>query len=421
MAKQSVVVVGGGLVGLCSAYFLSEAGYAVEVIEREDEVGLATSFANAGMMTPSMSDPWNTPGILGQVLRGMASGHSPLTVRLPALWQYLGWGLRFLRYSAPERHRVATEANFRLSAYSVEQVPELRESLALGYDLGTRGTMRLYRDPASLAAAADSARHLARFGLMHEILDRDGVVGIEPLLEERRDSLAGGILYPGDETGDAHKFCRGLRAALERRGVGFRLNTVVRSLRREGGRVRGVELDREMLAADAVVVAAAAWSPALLDPLGIRLSIRPVKGYSLTVPLANSELMPKLSLIDDHLHAAVTPLGDRIRMAGTAELAGWDPRLRAERLQKLWDLAAAVSPAMVAALDRDAARAWCGFRPMAADGNPYIGATPIDGLWVNTGQGYLGWTQAVGSGQLLAQLMRGEEPAIDMQPYRVMR
>jgi D-amino-acid dehydrogenase len=307
-------------------------------------------------------------------------------------------------------------ANYRLCHYSVERVRAWRAALGLEYAVGTRGTLEVFRNPTSFQQAVAEVRALAPLGLVAEPLDPAGVARLEPLLAEIRGDLAGGIHFPQDESGDAQLFCRALRARLEARGVAVALNTAARAVRVAGGRVAGVETEAGLVPGSQVVIAAGPWSTGLLGACGVRIEVQPVKGYSLSIPIDPRD-GPLHALADDSLHAVMTPLGTTLRLAGTAEFSGWDLTLRPGRIAALWRLLAALSPALSHKVDRSAARPWCGLRPMSADGRPYIGATPVAGLYVNTGHGHLGWTQAAGSGALLAQLMAGAPAAIDPRPF----
>ena len=418
---NEVVVIGSGLAGLASAWGLNEQGYSVRVVEQLDQVAMATSFANAGMLTPSMADPWNSPGIWRTLLRYAGREQGPIVLRPQALPAYLSWGLRFLRYSSAARHRQSTRANFMLAMHSLQQFQRLRRHVEFDYDLRTAGTLQLFRDQASLDQAGAHAERLRQLGLRAEVLDRADVVRREPSLNSSAAALLGGIHFPDDETGDAHRYCQALAEYLLQRGVEFEFGTTVQSLRVEAGQVVAVQTGAGELDARQVVLSAAAASPGLLAPLHIHLPIRPVKGYSLTVDVADQAGLPQRSLIDHHLHGAITPLKGRLRLAGTAELAGFDGQLRRSRLDQLWHMLRSLLPQIEAQLDRTLARAWCGFRPMSADGIPYIGASPIGGLFINTGHGHLGWTQSMGSGQLVADLISGKAPAIDPAPYRIGR
>jgi D-amino-acid dehydrogenase len=420
MSRGDVIVVGGGLAGLSSAYALHEAGYTVRLLERRADVGLETSFANGGILTPSMPDPWNSPGVHWQLLRWLGREDAPMLLRPQAIAGYIGWGLRFLAASAPRSYHASMQANYRLCAYSLERLRAWRAALDLEYALGTRGTLEVYRDPASFEQAVTEVRSLAPMGLVGEPLDPAATARLEPLLDEIRGDLVGAIHFPADESGDALLFCRGLRARLEARGVKVAVNTAVRAVRVSGGRAVGVETEGGFLPGSLVVMAGGPWSTALLAACGVHVHVRPVKGYSLSIPIDPGS-GPRHALSDDSLHAVMTPLGATLRLAGTAEFSGWDLSLRPGRVQALWRLLAALSPKLARSVDRSSAQAWCGLRPMSADGRPYIGATSVAGLYVNTGHGHLGWTQAAGSASLLAQLISGAPTAIDPRPYALTR
>ena len=343
-----------------------------------------------------------------------------MLLRPRAIPGYIGWGLRFLAASAPRSYHTSMQANYRLCAYSLERLRTWRTALDLEYALGTRGTLEVYRDPASFEQAVAEVRSLAPMGLVGEPLDPAATARLEPLLDEIRGDLVGAIHFPADESGDALLFCRGLRARLEARGVKVAVNTAVRAVRVSGGRAVGVETEGGFLPGSLVVMAGGPWSTALLAACGVHVHVRPVKGYSLSIPIDPGS-GPRHALSDDSLHAVMTPLGATLRLAGTAEFSGWDLSLRPGRVQALWRLLAALSPKLARSVDRSSAQAWCGLRPMSADGRPYIGATSVAGLYVNTGHGHLGWTQAAGSASLLAQLISGAPTAIDPRPYALTR
>jgi D-amino-acid dehydrogenase len=420
MSRGEVIVVGGGLAGLTSAYALHEAGYGVAVLERREDVALETSFANGGILTPSMPDPWNAPGVHWQLLRWLGREDAPMLLRPWAISGYLGWGLRFLAASTPRSYAASMRANYRLCAYSLERLRAWRSALALEYAAGTHGTIEVYRDPRSFEHAVAELRSLSSLGLEGTPLDPAGTARLEPLLEEIHADLVGAIHYPADESGDAWLFCRALRERLETRGVKVSCNAHARAVRVKGGRATGVDTEGGFVPASDVVLAAGPWSRKLLAACGVRVQVRPVKGYSLSIPI-DPRSGPRHALSDDSLHAVMTPLGSTLRLAGTAEFSGWDLRLLPGRVQALWRLLAALSPTLARTVDRASTRAWCGLRPMSADGRPYIGATPVAGLYVNTGHGHLGWTQAAGSASLLAQLLSGAPTAIDPRPFALSR
>jgi D-amino-acid dehydrogenase len=417
----STVIVGGGLLGLATAQALLERGEPATVIEAREDVALETSSGNAGMMTPSMGDPWNGPGVHRHLAASLLDPRSPMKLRLRALPSLTTWGVRFLRNSARDRHLAATEANFLLGSYSVQQTRSLRERLGLNYDAADRGTMKVFRDSAAMEQPIVLARHLARLGLQVQELDAAGAVAEEPMLADIRQHIAGALRFPDDAVGDSMKFCQGLRSGLVRAGVDVRVSVRAERLLVDRGIVRGVATDRGEVDADRVIVACGTWSPKLLRSAGVSLPVKPAKGYSLTVDVSGASHRPGIPVVDDAMHAAVAPLGDRLRVAGTAEFAGFDTTIDRVRVENLAALLRAIYPGLAKNVDFSKAVAWTGLRPMSCDGKPFIGESAVRGLYVNSGHGHLGWTLAVGSGQLLADLVVGRKPAIDPLPFRVDR
>jgi D-amino-acid dehydrogenase len=413
-----ICVIGAGLLGLTSAYFLSEYGHDVVVVDRQSGPGLETSFANGGLLTPSMSDPWNAPGSWRVLLGSLLHSDSPLQLRFSALPSLGGWGLEFMRNAKAERYRRATLLNLALARYSLGTLRSLRQHAALDYDAGDLGSLRIFRDQETLHAQAAVARALEPHGIQHRVLSREALTSREAALAPIAAALVGAIHYPGDETGDAHRFCVALTEHLRARGVAFQFSDAVLAIERNGGRIAAVRTQSGRAEADAFVVAAGSWTPRLLAGVGVLVPVRPAKGYSVTLPRP-AHLKLKHPIIDDALHAALTPLGNVIRIAGTAEFAGYDLRSRPERIRNLEGLAKRLVPE--AHFDMSAAKPWCGLRPMSSDGLPIIGATRIANLWLNTGHGHLGWTMAAGSGRLLAQLVSGEATDLDCRPYALAR
>ena len=415
-----VVIVGSGLQGVASAWFLAHQGCAVTVLEREPAVAQGTSYANAGMLTPSMADPWNAPGLLGHLLGWLGQEDAPFLLRPSALPSMLGWGLAFLANSRPARYRDNMARNLRLARYSLEMLCELRGELDLRYDERTVGTIKVFRERPAFDAAVRRNAVLAELGLEVRTLSPDEVARTEPALADVREHLVGGLYCPQDESGDARRFTEGLAAKAVEAGAELRFGTEVTGIEVAGDRIAAVVAGNERFRADAYVLAAGAWSPQLLAPLGLQLRVRPVKGYSITVPVAGW-LGPQMPVIDDALHAAATPLGTRLRVAGTAEIAGYDRALTPSRVDNLFKLLVGLFPASAAHLDRATAEPWAGLRPVCADGVPLIGRYRYDNLFLNTGHGHLGWTLACGSARLLADLMLGRPPALDARAYAAER
>ncbi len=413
-----VHVIGAGLIGLSSAHYLQQAGHAVCVVDAQASVAQGASFANGGLLTPSMSEPWNAPGVQWNLLRWLGRKDAPMLLRPRAMWHYLSWGLRFLRHANQRDYAEAIAANFALSQFSLERLERLQVELALDFDASCSGALKIWRDPAGFAAGVRAAQALGDAGLECRVLGVAELLALEPLLAPVAARLAGGIHYTGDRSGNALKFCQALEASLRQRGVRFELGRRVDALLLGRGRLRALRVGDESWPTAAVVVAGGADSGGLLHRIGVRCPVRPVKGYSLSVSLGDPQLMPRLPIIDDALHAAITPLGDQLRVAGTAEFSGWDTHLDPARVANLWELMQAVNPQMAASAQRDRASAWCGLRPMSADGKPLIGATAVPGVYLNTGHGHLGWTQAAGSACLLAAQISGHAMELNAAPYR---
>jgi D-amino-acid dehydrogenase len=416
---MKIIIVGSGLIGVTTAFFLKGEGHDVTVVDRREGPGEETSFANGSLLTPSMSEPWNAPGCWRVLLASLARADSPLKLRLRALPGLSHWGVTFLRNSAAARFEHNTRENMRLALYSLDVMHSLRQETQIEYGRTVCGTLRLFRDPASLEHAATAARKLVLSGVIVRRLSKTEALEVEPALMPIEEKLAGALHYPGDESGDAHVFCVSLAEYARRAGVEFRFRTNVAALEVRSGQVTGVLTDAGRLVADRYVVAAGSYSAPLMRRARIDLPVRPAKGYSVT--FADDRERPSLGIpfVDDALHAVVVPLKGAIRVAGTAEFAGFDLTLPRARIQNLVSLARTVLPR--AELDERTAKPWCGLRPMSADGVPIIGATKMPNLFVNTGHGHLGWTMAVGSGKLLADLICGNAPAVDPVPFALAR
>ena len=421
---MKVAIVGAGLAGLSAAHALHARGVTdITVFERREGPGLETSFANGALLHPSLPEPWNSPGILKVLLKDLGNEDAAALLRPRALPSLLGWGLRFVRESSRPRFLANTRANLLLARSSVDQMAAPGPDPD-AYAQHATGSLMLFRDRAAFDRGQQWARALSRDGRRFEAWSTAQVVAHEPALQPIAGDLAGAMFNPDDVRGDAHRYCVALSAWLQARGVRLSYGRTVQGLQPSSGpgtrEVRGLRLDRgEVFSADAVVLAAANHSPALARLLGLRLPIRPAKGYSLTltppVPLAT---LPKVAVVDEALHVAVVPVGeDRVRIAGTAEFTGHDLSLPPARIANLRRLFERVYPALVQATPESAAKAWTGLRPMVPDGVPLIGATRVPGLFLNTGHGHLGWTQAAGSGALLADLMTGRPTGIDPTRY----
>lgn len=404
-----VVVVGGGVIGVCSAWYLARRGAQVTVLDRQSAVAAETSYANAGQVSPGYSTPWAAPGIPLKALRWMFQRHAPLSIRPDGTLHQLKWMAAMLLNCSPERYDINKERMLRLAEYSRDCLRTLRAETGIQYEQRTGGTLQLFRTKQQFEAARQDIRVLERCGVPYELLDARQLASAEPALIRVEGRLTGGLRLPNDETGDCHLFTQLLAQAAARLGVKFRFNQDVSAIDASGGRVTGVRIGEERLTADAVVLAGGSYSRALALPLGIDLPVYPVKGYSLTVPVVSESAAPVSTVLDETYKVAVTRFNDRIRVGGMAELAGFDLRLLPQRRATLELVVNDLFPG-AGALKQ--AQFWAGLRPMTPDSTPIVGGSDYRNLFINTGHGTLGWTMACGSGQLIADQVTGYRPEI---------
>jgi len=412
---MKVVVFGSGVVGVTTAWFLAQAGCEVVVVDRQPGPGLETSFANAGEISPGYAAPWAGPGVPLKAIGWLLQAHAPLAVRpFAAGPAVVPWLLALLANCNHASYRRNKSEMVAIAEYSRDRLRELRAATGIAYDERALGTLQVFRTEKQLAGAGEDARVLDAFGVAYEILDAAGCRAVEPGLAASAAPLAGGMRLSGDETGDCHLFTRRLADLAAAAGVTFRPSTVVRALETEGGRVVAAATDQGRITGDAFVVALASHSPRLVRPLGVRLPVYPVKGYSLTAPILDERVAPVSTVLDETYKVAVTRLGERVRVGGTAELSGYSQDLRPGPIATL---RACVSELFPGACDAATATAWTGLRAMTPTGVPAVGPTRIPNLHLNTGHGTLGWTMACGAGRLLADLMTGKPTDIDPAPY----
>jgi D-amino-acid dehydrogenase len=415
---MKVAVLGAGVVGVTSAYYLAKAGHEVTVIDRQPGAALETSHANAGEISPGYASPWAAPGIPAKAVKWLLMDHPPLILRPKLDPAMIGWLLAMLRNCTPARYALNKARMVRLAEYSRDRLIDLRAETGVQYDQRMRGTLQLFRTQRQLDGVAKDIEVLRAGGVPFEVLDRAGCVAAEPGLANARDTLIGGLRLPNDETGDCFMFTTALAELAAEQGVKFQYETAVTGLRTEAGRISGVATSRGEVKADVYLVALGSYSPALVKPLGLSLPVYPVKGYSITVPIAEAERAPVSTLLDESYKIAITRLGDRIRVGGMAEISGFTNDLRPERRRTLEHSLESLFPG--AGTPREATF-WSGLRPMTPDGTPVIGATKVENLFLNTGHGTLGWTMACGSGQVVADLISGAAPAIDTRDLSISR
>ncbi|MHA6478668.1 D-amino acid dehydrogenase [Stutzerimonas sp. KH-1] len=413
-----VLVLGSGVVGTASAYYLARAGFEVVVVDRQPAVAMETSFANAGQVSPGYASPWAAPGVPLKAMKWLLQRHAPLAIKLTGdIDQYL-WMAQMLRNCTAARYAVNKERMVRLSEYSRDCLDELRAETGIAYEGRQLGTTQLFRTQAQLDAAAKDIAVLERSGVPYELLDRAGIARVEPALAKVADKLSGALRLPNDQTGDCQLFTTRLAEMARQLGVEFRFEQNIQRLEHAGDRIAGVWIDGKLEVADRYVLALGSYSPQMLKPLGIRASVYPLKGYSLTVPISDPAMAPQSTVLDETYKVAITRFDQRIRVGGMAEIAGHDLSLNPRRRETLEMVVGDLFP-----LGGDPSEAvfWTGLRPATPDGTPIIGATPYRNLFLNTGHGTLGWTMACGSGRVLADLLASKRPQISTEGLDIFR
>jgi D-amino-acid dehydrogenase len=408
---MKVLVLGGGVIGCTAAYELAADGHEVTLIERQKGPALETSYANAGEVSPGYSAPWAGPGVPFKAVKWILMNHRPLVLRPHLDWPMIGWILAMLRNCTSARYELNKGRMVRLAEYSRDCMKVLRAQTAIAYDERLQGTLQLFRTQQQLDGTAKDTAILDRYNVPYDVLDRDGCITHEPALARVKDKFVGGLRLPGDETGDCFKFTNGIAEMAAAKGATLRFNESIKSLLTDGKRITGVVTEQGRVQADAYLVALGSHSPKLLSPLGIEIPVYPVKGYSITVPIADARGAPESTVMDETHKIAITRLGDRIRVGGTAELAGYTLHLHEARRRTLMHVVADLFPD---GGDLGRSEFWCGLRPMTPDGTPVVGGTEMPNLFLATGHGTLGWTMAAGTARVIADLIGGKKPAIDM-------
>ncbi len=413
-----VLILGSGVIGTTMAYYMARAGHQVTVVDRQPGAALETSFANAGEVSPGYSSPWAAPGVPLKAIKWMLMEHSPLVIKPrldPAMWR---WSAAMLRNCTTRRYRLNKSRMVRLAEYSRDCLKELRAETGIRYDERSLGLLQLFRTQKQLDGLGKDIEILEEHGVPYELLDREGYIRYEPALAHVKEKFVGGLRLPGDETGDCFKFTQNVAKMAEGLGVDFRFNVNIHGLDHRNGRIAGVRTDAGTLTADKYVMALGSYSPKLLAPLGIDIPVYPVKGYSITVPITDASKAPESTIMDETHKVAVTRLGDRIRVGGTAQLSGFDLKLDAKRRATLEYVVKDLFPK-----GGDVARSefWTGLRPMTPDGTPIVGGTRYPNLYLSTGHGTLGWTMAAGTGRVMADLVSGRKPEIEVDDLAVAR
>ncbi len=407
---MKILILGSGVIGVTSAYYLAKQGHEVTVVDRQSAPAMETSHANAGQVSFGYSSPWAAPGVPFKAMKWLTQTHAPLKLSPKADSHQWAWMSQMLANCTESRYAVNKARMVRVSEYSRLCIDKLREDTDIHYEERKQGTLQMFRNQMQMDAVAKDIEVLKQFDMKHELLDMSGCIAAEPALERVKEKFVGGLRLPDDQTGDCFAFTNKLADICKEMGVEFKFGTKVMYLEEAAGKVTGVMTSKGMMKADHYVVAMGSFSRGLLQQVGINAPIYPVKGYSLTVPITNPDAAPVSTVMDETYKVAITRFDDRIRVAGTAELSGYNLDLLKQRRETI---AMVVSDVFPDGGDVEFAEFWTGLRPMTPDGTPIIGKTKFDNLSLNTGHGTLGWTMACGSGSFLADLISGNKPEID--------
>ncbi|KEA63750.1 D-amino acid dehydrogenase small subunit [Marinobacterium lacunae] len=416
---MTVLVMGAGVVGVTSAWYLAKAGLEVTVIDRQVDVALETSYANAGQISPGYSTPWAAPGVPIKAIKWMMQDLAPLMINGKELDMHtLGWMGKMLANCNEKSYHRNKERMLRVSEYSRDCLKALRQEIGIEYDNRAKGLMQLFRSEKQVEASKQDMAILDECGVPYQALSVDQCVEYEPALAHVKQKLVGGLRLPGDETGDCYQFTNKLAAECKKLGVKFVMKTEILGVNVEGGKIASVSTSRGKMRADQYLVALGSYSTPLLASIGIQAPVYPIKGYSLTLPIIDAERAPTSTVMDETYKVAVTRLGDRIRVGGTAEIASYNKELAEKRRR---NVAFVVSDLFPGAGDLEHAEFWTGLRPMTPDGTPILGETTLPNLFLNTGHGTLGWTMSVGSAKYVADVISQRKTDISSEGLSIAR
>ena len=412
-----VIVLGSGVIGVASAYYLAQQGATVTVLDRQSGPAEETSFGNAGQISPGYSTPWAAPGIPFKAVKWMFQHHAPLAINVDgSMWQ-LQWMAQMLKNCNPQSYAINKERMTRVAEYSRDCLRELRKETGISYENRSKGTLQVFRKDAQLEAVQRDIEVLKECGVSYELLNQNDLARIEPALEHAKDKLVGGLHLPNDETGDCYLFTNALANLAKGMGVDFKFNQNVERLVVEGDEIKGAVVNGEVLTADRYVLAFGSYSRDFLKPLELNLPVYPVKGYSLTIPIVDANFAPQSTVLDETYKIAITRFDQRIRVGGMAELSGFNHGLNKDRRGTLEMVTQDLFPGG----DLAQASFWTGLRPMTPDSTPIIGATKFKNLFLNTGHGTLGWTMACGSGKLISDLVLNHKTDISTEGLSIQR
>ena len=417
---MKVVVLGAGIIGTTSAYFLAKQGHEVTVIDRQDSVSMETSHANAGCLSYGFTSPWASPGLPFSVLKWVLTGRSPLIINPNMSVETIKFLYRMYKNCNSRSYEINKSRMLRVANYSQKALLEIETDFDLYYEQKKQGSLQLFWDSKEIEKTQKDIAILDKFNINSQLLSAEECVKIEPGLQYVKNKLAGGIQFMDDFTGNCYLFSTEVYKKCVEMGVNFEFNTEIKSLQINNDKITSVSTDSGEIKADCYSVSLGSYSTKILSKIGIEIPIYPVKGYSITLPVLSNEDAPQSTIMDEKNKIAITRLGDRIRVAGMAHLTDFDKNLRTKSLDSLMSGLDLLFPKSYESSKET--NFWTGFRPSTPDGTPIIGPTPFNNLFLNTGHGTLGWTMSAGSGKLLANLVSGIDPeisteGIDMSRY----
>lgn len=416
---MQVLVLGAGVVGVTSAWYLAKAGHEVTVVDRQVDVALETSYANAGQISPGYSAPWAAPGIPIKAVKWLMQDLAPFMINGKEIDpQTLSWMTKMLANCTEGAYHTNKARMMRLAEYSRDCFINLRDELEIDYDQRTQGTLQVFRTQKQVDAAQKDIAVLQECGVNFQALDTAGCIEYEPALANVQEKIVGGLRLPGDETGDCYKFCNALADECKKLGVNFVMKTDILSINKEAGKITGVNTSRGKMTADSYLVALGSYSTPMLADIGLKIPVYPIKGYSLTLPILDADKAPTSTVMDETYKVAVTRFEDRIRVGGTAEIASYNKELQEKRRANVEFV---VSDLFPGGGDVEKAEFWTGLRPMTPDGTPILGETRYSNLFLNTGHGTLGWTMSLGSGKYIADIISQQAPDIDSEGLSMFR
>ncbi len=413
-----VVVLGAGIIGVTTAYYLARLGAEVEVLDRQRGPGLETSFANAGELSYGMTSPWAAPGIPWKAVKWIFMKHRPLLIHpslSPAMWR---WSAQMLANCNAESYAINKSRMVRISNYSRDSLTELMQDLPIEFDQRELGTLQLFRKYKQVEASRADQAILAKYDSPYEVLDRDGCIAAEPGLAHVANKFVGGLRLLADRTGDCRMFTQALAEEATRMGVSFRYNVNIQGVALESERIAGIETSEGRVTGERYVCSMGPYAPILLRSIGVRIPVYPIKGYSITLPITDADAAPRSTIMDETFKVAITRLGSRIRVAGQAVIAGYNQKLGRNATNSVRHVVTDLFPR---GGDVSRAEGWTGLRPMTPDGTPVIGPTRFDNLFLNTGHGTLGWTMACGSARIVADVVMGRKPEVDLDGLTIAR